>query len=174
MCRPGAPALLLKCGFKNHPKDGGEIRASFVQHNLYLLKRNKDEMFQGQRKLREFALCPEPGTEKQESLPAAEAEGNFLTSSSQGTWFFQNRDIPTEGSKNALGIAINCFLVGNLAAFLSFSHLWSAKRCQVPPSLSQLLYGLLQSLHPCSGSSTGIAASPATAKAGLLMKFYDY
>lgn len=37
---------------------------------------------------------------------------------------------------------MNCFLVGNLAAFLGFSHLWSAKCCQVPSSLSQLSYGL--------------------------------
>lgn len=82
---PGAPALLLKSGFRDHPKDGGEIRASFVQHSLYALKRNKNEMFQGQRKPREFALCPEPGVEEQESLPVAEEEGNFLTSSSQRT-----------------------------------------------------------------------------------------
>lgn len=80
---PGEPALLLKSGFRDHSKDGGETRANFVQQNLYILKRN--EIFQGQRKPREFALCPEPGTEEQESLPAAEEEGSFLTSSSQRT-----------------------------------------------------------------------------------------
>lgn len=57
---PGPPALLLKSGFRDQPKDG-EVRASFVQHNLYIVKRNKKEMFQGQRKAREFALYPEPG-----------------------------------------------------------------------------------------------------------------
>lgn len=42
-------------------------------------------MFQGQRKPREFALCPEPGAEEQESLPVAEEKGSFLTNSSQRT-----------------------------------------------------------------------------------------